>query len=441
MNLVLGVSILLCMGPYLAVQMTMVTVWDFADKATFNFVGFIQAISAKISPFLSRFTNHPADGFMVVFMFWLGVLIPSYFFYEMYLVRENGFSFPRAVVYNLFRIGPIYMNFMNVYVMCHKEAHLTPGGIFKSNSILHFLFNRIFNHWAGLFQGLIPGGFTYSHILNHHKYDNDFRDVYTTAYRPRDSIISFIKYIPEWFCYASNLSSFVSFVREGRWSLALKTFIASSLHAFFFYLCYLGSGSSLPFLVMYCIYPFLEGSVLLSIVNFVWHGFIDPRDPSNEYVNSTTIVDGLNFTLQEEYHVVHHQYPGLHWTRHAEMFEKHRPNYYQKNMPGTIFHKENIFVIFGLMMSKSYDKLASLFYDPNNQLDMPRSELAQLMKLRLQACGHDLALAVGKTHKRQYVSSVSPSSPSSSSPSSTTLSSSTTSTSSPSSSILSHPDR
>ena len=35
--------------------------------------------------------------------------------------------------------------------------------------------------------------------------------------------------------------------------------------------------------------------------------FIDPHDHENDYVNSVTILDGLNFTLEEEYHVVHHQ--------------------------------------------------------------------------------------------------------------------------------------
>ena len=35
-----------------------------------------------------------------------------------------GFNWRRAVVYNLVRIGPMYMNFMHVYVLCHKEGHL-----------------------------------------------------------------------------------------------------------------------------------------------------------------------------------------------------------------------------------------------------------------------------------------------------------------------------
>ena len=46
-----------------------------------------------------------------------------------------------------------------------------------------------------------------------------------------------------------------------------------------------------------------------------WHAFVDEDDPTNDYINSTTVVNGLNFTLNEEYHVVHHQYAGAHWDK------------------------------------------------------------------------------------------------------------------------------
>lgn len=398
-NLLVGITILITSGPYLLLQMAAVTIWDILDRSTFNFVGFSKAISSKLSPFFSRFTRHPADGFMVVLMIWLGVALPSYFFVEMMNVRENGFSFPRVVLYNIIRIGPIYVNFMNIYVMCHKEAHLTPGGIFKPNSWLDFLLNRVFNHWAGLFQGLVPGGFTYSHLLNHHKYDNDYRDIVTTAYRPRDSFVSFVKYLPDWFYYSCNLTTLLSFIREKRWILVFKTVAASIYHLLFLTLCYYGSGQSSLFLAFYCIYPYFEANILLGIVNFVWHAFIDPREPFNDYINSTTIVNGLNFTLQEEYHVVHHQYPGLHWTRHSEMFEKHKHEYYRSDIPGSIFQNENVFVLFIYMITKSYDKIADLFYDPEGKVKMDKQQLAQLFKIRLQCHGHDVAVTAGKTHR------------------------------------------
>jgi hypothetical protein len=47
-------------------------------------------------------------------------------------------------------------------------------------------------------------------------------------------------------------------------------------------------------------YAFIESNILLAVVQIGWHAFVDEDDPSNDYVNSTTIVNGLNFTLSEE---------------------------------------------------------------------------------------------------------------------------------------------
>lgn len=80
------------------------------------------------------------------------------------------------------------------------------------------------------------------------------------------------------------------------------------------------------FAVAYLLYPMFEQSILLSVVNWVWHGFVDPKDPENPYVQSVTIHDGLMNVLEEDYHVVHHQYPGVHWTQNPKRFEKHFTN-------------------------------------------------------------------------------------------------------------------
>lgn len=64
-----------------------------------------------------------------------------------------------------------------------------------------FLAKFPFNCWVGMFHGVAPGAFTHSHILNHHKHENSYLDVYCTAYRPRDSFSNFVKYIPAWAGY------------------------------------------------------------------------------------------------------------------------------------------------------------------------------------------------------------------------------------------------
>ena len=71
---------------------------------------------------------------------------------------------------------------------------------------------------------------------------------------------------------------------------------------------------SFYFVVFYILYPMIEGNILLAAVNYTWHAFIDPQDHDNDYVNSVTILNGLNFTLSEEYHVVHHQVRAMLWS-------------------------------------------------------------------------------------------------------------------------------
>ena len=39
-------------------------------------------------------------------------------------------------------------------------------------------------------------------------------------------------------------------------------------------------------------------------------------EENNEYINSTTILNGQNFIFSEEYHVVHHQNAGLHHNKY-----------------------------------------------------------------------------------------------------------------------------
>ena len=151
------------------------------------------------------------------------------------------------------------------------------------------------------------------------------------------------------------------------------------------------------------IYAFIEGNILLAVINFTWHAFIDPEDPSNDYVNSTTVIEGLNFTLGEEYHVVHHQYAGVHWTRHEELYLKHAEGY--KQCIPTSLYKQNAFEIFGAMVSKNYLQLAKWWY-PEHRQGLTDAALAEVIKRRLQAHGPDLAVSVGRTHKAKELETI-----------------------------------
>ncbi|GMH87473.1 hypothetical protein TrST_g13281 [Triparma strigata] len=372
LTLMSGILILVPFGPFVAWQVFWCTVWEFVDKKSLNLIQLCAKASDVVGPKLKGLVRHPKDGFVIILLVYLGVFMPALFFYELNLSLTAGFNYKRCLAFNLFRIGPMYANFMWVYVMCHKEGHAINGSLLK-RGIMDKLFGSMFNHWVGMFHGVIPGVFTISHIHNHHKYDNDENDVYSTAYRPRDEFTSWVRYVPEWMAYATNASSLVFFIQQKEWKRVVGTMLSTMYYCAFVGLIW---HFSPMFCFWYLVYPLIEGNILLSVVNYTWHAFIDPEDPSNDYVNSTTV------------------YAGVHWSKHRALYEKHLPEY--KKAKASIFYGENLFVIFGCIVAKDYTKLAELYYEPGN---MTKTELADMMKARLRCAGRSVAKMVGRSAK------------------------------------------
>ena len=123
----LGCVILLPFGPFVAWDIFWCTAWEFVDKKTLGLIQMCAKLSDYVSPRLSALTRHPKDGFVVLLLVYLGVLYPALFFYEMRRAVDVGFSVWRCAALNIFRIGPMFANFMWVYVMCHKEGHAING--------------------------------------------------------------------------------------------------------------------------------------------------------------------------------------------------------------------------------------------------------------------------------------------------------------------------
>ena len=117
-------------------------------------------------------------------------------------------------------------------------------------------------------------------------------------------------------------------------------------------------------------------------------------DPTNGYINLSTIVDGATCTLAEEYHVVHHQYAGAHWSKHEPLYEKHMDGYHAC-IP-TAFHKQNILEVFGTILAGDYMELARNYYQLLNP-GLTQEQLAGVLKRRLQSSGIALARKVGRT--------------------------------------------
>jgi hypothetical protein len=226
----------------------------------------------------------------------------------------------------------------------------------------HYLMGNVFNWWIGLFYGVMPSSFAFGHSRNHHQYDNSENDCVTTWDYPRDSFRNYVHYLPRWLAYHFNISTVIQFCKENEYKLAFKT-----LNGTVFYWIAFGAVfyHSPKFAVLYMGYPLMESALLLSGINWAWHCFLD-TDEENFYAYSVTIFGGNPDTtniLNEDFHVVHHQYPAKHWTEHPMLFKKHLPAY--KTNQATCLRDTHAMELFFLCILKKYDVLAEKFVDMN----------------------------------------------------------------------------
>jgi hypothetical protein len=347
--------------------------WDAIDPITMRAA---KKWNQGTGKFFARFMKHPSDGFMCNCLILFGGIIPLLFTLNLYSTLQVGFSWWRCYLYHVFRIGPYFMNFAYVYTLAHKEGHML-SGMFKDP--YNMVLRNAFNFWVGLFYGVMPSSFAYGHTRNHHRYTNSPHDVVTTGDRPRDNFTNFIRYIPRFGSYAVNISTVIEFWQDGNYLYVAKmlwgTLVYWSFASLIFYIHPL-------FAMAYVVYPLLENMFILSAINWCWHAFIDPDDPDNDYAQSVTLLDGPVNVLNEDYHVVHHQYPSAHWTRNPELYKKHWDGYLS-NQP-TMFKGVHVMELFFLIILKKYREMAEKFVDPNDKMTLEDKEA--LIKARLQAC-------------------------------------------------------
>jgi hypothetical protein len=395
-----GVAILSLTLPFVLPVVACSMLWEALDRGfDGGFVGGGKELSgvlmSSIVPwfnrvthnFNSRFVKHPADSFIINCILCEGVFIPVAFSLCFWRTSSSGFSPLLCFAYHVIRIGPYFMQFAYYYTLCHKEGH-THTGFFVSPYNDSWLARNVFNWWISLFFGVMPAAFAFGHSLNHHKYNNGPLDVVSTGDKPRDSWINFIAYVPRWALYSLNISSIYQFLVEKNFTVARRMLVGCLYWWSFFALVTVFHPT---FAVGYVLYPFFENVVLLACVNWSWHAFNDPestgKEHSNDFAESVTIFDGPMNVLNEDFHVVHHQYPGCHWTEHPTKLRKHWPEYVKHG--ATCFRATHAFEIFVLVVSRDYGTLARKFIDLKGEKDEKPSShdaVVDLLKARLRVC-------------------------------------------------------
>lgn len=394
-QLLIGVCMALALGPLVGVVVGMAMLWEAIDRGFAG--GFVQSgkelsgfLCARAMPWITRtttgfnkrFVKRAEDAFMVNCAIGYGVLVPAFFCFCFWHQMNNGFNVGLFLLYHVCRIGPYFMNFAYVYTLCHKEGHSRIGlwrGCYNN-----FVMKNWFNWWVGLFYGVIPSSFAYGHSINHHRYNNGPKDVVTTSDKPRDNWICFLCYLPRWIMYAGNVSTIIQFVKEGNAKITRHMVYGS-----IWYYSWVGYWAyHYPvFAACYVFFPFFENVMLLACVNWSWHSFMNPLDPEDEYVQSITILDGPINVLNEDFHVVHHQYPGGHWTAHPGYLKKHWDSYYDRQ--GSVFKGTHAFEIFAMLLVRDWDALAERFQDLKGRRagqEMSHEEKIAVLKSRARAC-------------------------------------------------------
>jgi len=334
--------------------------FDISSTFLYNYKQQIKQTTA----YFNKFSKSYIDGDIVLWTIWLGIMIPLFSF-KIALQKQ---SYWLLLIYNIIRIGPMYANFAHTYTLCHMEAHryhyLFKVG--KSNPIRY-----IYNFWIGLFFGVLPGTFTESHLKNHHYHNNNIYDIHSTAGYRRDSFKSFFRYLIVWFAYASNISSIWYFWKNKDHTAMINSIIGTVYYILFIWSTACMFGNVNCFFIY--IYPFIEGNLLLSLVNYTWHLFLS-EDETNDYVNSTTIENGKNFIFSEEYHVVHHTNPGYHHSRYTEEFKKNEDKY------DIIFQNVNIFELGITAIFGNYERL----YEMTKPSTISKDEVIAKLKKRVR---------------------------------------------------------
>ena len=207
--------------------------------------------------------------------------------------------------------------FAIVAVLAHKEGHHHESGLYIYNTI--FL-NKFFEYLVGIFYGIIPTIFSFSHRKIHHIYNGGHGDTISIYDCDRTNIFHFVWYLTRFLLYSMNISN-IAYVlyRNICGEMRIKIFLGSIYY--YLILCiYLYINPILALNVI--IIPLLITNFFFASFNWSWHGFLEEN--KNIYVSNTTILTGNNNFWGEDYHVQHHVNPLDDWQNNEIKFYKNK---------------------------------------------------------------------------------------------------------------------
>ena len=367
--------LLLFLVPYIAVIIFLTLVyekfWKLAEKNSFVSMA-LTKYDNWCNEIGKQILNDPRDSPMIPHFITLTLFSPLLFvvsfFVQQYVLKE--FSICAMILYHVLLLGPKFRNFAHINVLMHRNFH-------TYNKLLKTKIN-ILEWFCGIFYGIVPEFYGTSHAI-HHIEDNGKNDVLSTLEFDKTNFFDFVKYIDRFAFGWTNLPNIKYFYDKGQYRKCLK--LVTSVIVYYGIALYLFT-INWKFCVGHYLIPQWFCIIFLSAVSYMWHPFSDPE----LFVNTVTILDGQDNVFNEDYHVIHHLYPNLHWSKVPDKYVEDLEKYKKHNSP--IFRDTQQIELFFLFMFKDYEKLADKFVDLSET--MTRDDKIKLLKERLE-----------KNHKNQ----------------------------------------
>jgi hypothetical protein len=165
----------------------------------------------------------------------------------------------------------------------------------------------------------VPGYYRVQHVHIHHAEDNGPADSQTTLPYDRTSFLDFSRHaLRQGIDLVTGLYVIRYLQAKGKPRLVGE--VVRGLLVWYAILAVLALVNPLAAAIVFTS-RFLGGNVL-SLIAFYWHGVIDPEHEHDARGHSIDLVGSGHGNLGDDFHAVHHDHPGRHWSHYYEALEK-----------------------------------------------------------------------------------------------------------------------
>ena len=331
--------------------------------------------SVALRRFASRFVYHRGehvDYFVagVLLTLSLGAILCVLFAWQ---IAYGSLPWWLVVLYYFVWVGPGGRCMATAWTFAHREGHLSGGRIYRpwlGDRIGNFFENRL-----GVFYGTVPYNFSETHTLTHHRFDSGTGDPVYLWDIDRTRFGDAMLFHWRFFLYMTGISGLVEFRRESGVNSAVDRARAKLGRGMAIYWIWVPSGilalligtgssvaSALLFLFFVCLQPLFAMSTFLSLISVGQHVFLefDEEGQHVKHVTSTTILNGVDDSFGEDFHLAHHPFPAMAHDRLPEHVARERSEWARCN--GAVIRKTTFFEIAIMIHLGQFDRLIRNHY-------------------------------------------------------------------------------